>query len=129
VVAKKNHRKLAVIGGHARMLPARGWAMTVGASARQALGPGYTGGGFGFSPALTTEPVHVCALYSPPDRRWMLDLSGALEAIGDALELAGIVANDRQIRSWDGSRIMDPDPEGVGFLSVTVHRYTGEELA
>ena len=132
LVAKKNHRKLAVIGGHARMLPAReweAWARVLGMAARCSLGGTYRGSHCGFSPALTTDPVHVLALYYPPDRRWMLDLSGALEAIGDALELAGVIANDRQIRSWDGSRIMDPDPDGMGYLSVTVHRYLAEEQA
>lgn len=32
------------------------------------------------------------------------DLTGYLQAIGDALELAGVLANDKLIHSWDGSR-------------------------
>ena len=47
--------------------------------------------------------LHVTAVYYCPDRRYP-DLSGMLETVGDLLE--GIVyENDRQIGSWDGSRI------------------------
>ncbi len=33
------------------------------------------------------------------------DLVGYLQAIGDILESAGVVANDERIKSWDGSRL------------------------
>ena len=56
-----------------------------------------------------TENVHVCALYYPPDRKWELDTLAVYEGVGDLLQDAGIIANDRQIKSWDGSRIMEPD--------------------
>lgn len=32
------------------------------------------------------------------------DVSGYINAIGDALEVAGVVDNDELIRSWDGTR-------------------------
>ena len=33
------------------------------------------------------------------------DLSGMTESVGDCLEKAEIIKNDRQIKSWDGSRV------------------------
>jgi Holliday junction resolvase RusA-like endonuclease len=54
-------------------------------------------------------PVHVKALYWLPDKRWWPDLIGLLQGSADLLEKAGIIENDRQIESWDGSRIMGID--------------------
>ena len=51
------------------------------------------------------------ALYWLPDRRSRPDLLGLEEATADILEAAGIVANDRLIVSWDGSRIAGYDRE------------------
>lgn len=52
--------------------------------------------------AALAAPVSVCALiYRDADRG---DLTGYLQAIGDALERAGVVTNDKLIHSWDGSR-------------------------
>jgi len=56
-------------------------------------------------------PVNVRALYWLPDRRSAPDLLGLEEATADILERAGIVANDRLIVSWDGSRIAGYDKE------------------
>lgn len=79
-------------------------------------------------PTLYVGPVHVCAVYTPHDYRWMPDLSGMEESVGDALEVAGIVDNDRQVRSWDGSKITDPDPERWGLV-LTVGTVTAEQAA
>ncbi len=35
------------------------------------------------------------------------DLDGCLVGCGDLLQRAGVVLNDRWIRSWDGSRIIE----------------------
>jgi Holliday junction resolvase RusA-like endonuclease len=52
--------------------------------------------------AVFVVPVSVRALiYRDAERG---DLVGYLQAIGDALERAGVVANDKLIGSWDGSR-------------------------
>lgn len=57
-------------------------------------------------PALwPTESVSVAAVYHPPRQGGVLDLSGMLESVGDMLEMAGVITNDRQVESWDGSRI------------------------
>jgi Holliday junction resolvase RusA-like endonuclease len=51
--------------------------------------------------------VKVTAEYTMPDRRSWPDLTGLMQATGDILEKAGIIANDRDIVSWDGTRILD----------------------
>lgn len=38
------------------------------------------------------------------------DLDNFLAAAGDMLQTAGVIKNDRQIRSWDGSRL-EADPK------------------
>ena len=53
--------------------------------------------------------VHVRALYWLPDNRSKPDLINLEEATADILEAAGIVANDRLIVNWDGSRIAGID--------------------
>ena len=52
---------------------------------------------------MTTEPVHVCATFYYKGNR--PDLSGAAESIGDCLQ-GFLWKNDRQIESWDGSRLV-----------------------
>lgn len=55
-----------------------------------------------------TAPVHVCVEAWLQDAR-KPDLVNLLQGVGDLLEHYGIVANDRLIESWDGSRIMGID--------------------
>ena len=143
---KKNHRKLAVIAGRARMLPAEAWekwADTFEGPARQAIPwarwsqrvierrPAIKRGIPtprapklipGFVPPVTVSRVHVTAVYHPPDLRWMPDLVGVLESVADALERCQILGNDSQIKSWDGSCIMPPDPAKVGKMEIVVRR-------
>lgn len=54
-------------------------------------------------------PVEVTALYWLKDNR-RPDLNNLMAATADILEKAGIVKNDRDIISWDGSRIMGTSP-------------------
>jgi len=54
---------------------------------------------------MITGPVWVKALYWLPDRRSWPDLLGLEEATADILEKDRIIANDKFIVSWDGSRI------------------------
>lgn len=56
-------------------------------------------------------PVCVTAHYWLPDRRGWPDLIGLLQATCDILEKSGIIDNDRNIVSVDGSRIMGVDRE------------------
>jgi Holliday junction resolvase RusA-like endonuclease len=50
--------------------------------------------------------VQVTCLYWLKDKRWWPDLVGLLQGTSDLLEKAKIIANDRNIFSYDGSRIM-----------------------
>lgn len=56
-----------------------------------------------------TGPVQVTARYWMPNRRSWPDLVGLLQATCDILEKAGIIENDRNVVSLDGSRIMGVD--------------------
>jgi len=94
---KKNSKR--VVPGVERPVGSKRWKFFE-ASARWDIRSQYRG-------ALLPGDVHVRVSYYPPDRR-QPDLSAVLETVGDLLE--GIVyANDRQVVSWDGSRILAPD--------------------
>jgi Holliday junction resolvase RusA-like endonuclease len=58
-----------------------------------------------------TGPVQVTARYWMPNRRSWPDLMGLLQATADILEAAGIIENDRDIVSLDGSEIVGVDKE------------------
>jgi Holliday junction resolvase RusA-like endonuclease len=55
-------------------------------------------------------PVRMKCLYWMPDRR-KPDLLGLLQATADILEEAGVIDNDRNVVSFDGSRIMGVDKQ------------------
>lgn len=50
-----------------------------------------------------TGPVWVTALFYRASHT-TADLHGYMQALADALETAGVLADDRQIVSWDGTR-------------------------
>lgn len=58
------------------------------------------------------------------------DLSNFLEAIGDMLQAAGIIKDDRQIEDWDGSRrLKDADnPRVEVFLTILSDQPVQESL-
>ena len=58
-----------------------------------------------------TGPVRVTCRYWMPNRRSWPDLPGLYQATADILEKAGIIANDRNIISMDGSEIVGVDRE------------------
>jgi len=60
---------------------------------------------------MIAGPVWVKALYYLPNRRSWPDLLGLEEATADILEKARVIANDKFIVSWDGSRIAGVDRE------------------
>lgn len=53
-------------------------------------------------------PVHICVHIWLQDAR-KPDLVNILQGVGDLLEHFKILVNDRQIESWDGSRILGID--------------------
>jgi Holliday junction resolvase RusA-like endonuclease len=58
---------------------------------------------------MITGPVWVKALYYMDSRRSWPDMLGLMEATADILEKGRIIANDKFIESWDGTRIMGVD--------------------
>jgi len=63
--------------------------------------------------------------YWLPDKRWYPDLVNLLSASHDILEKAGIIDNDRNIISVDGSQIMGFDKENpraeITIISLSDH--------
>ena len=61
-----------------------------------------------------TGKVAIQATWQMPDRRSWPDWCGLAQALGDILENAKIIENDRLIEHWDGSRIViDKQNPGV----------------
>lgn len=71
-----------------------------------------------------TGKVKVSAIYTMPDRRSWPDLCGLLQATGDVLERAGIIENDRDIVSWDGSYIEDKTSKENPGVLIYIHEIT-----
>ncbi len=92
---KKNHSRLVRAGRRLRLLPSAAherWARSAIAQQRSQWR----------EPPLVA-PVAVRATFYR--ERNVGDLVNYLQALADALEAAGVVANDRLIASWDGSRL------------------------
>ena len=94
--SKKNSKRIYATGRFKKVLPSKAyllWEAGARASALEQIGR--------ISPI--TDPIQINAqiYYKGPQP----DLSGCLESIGDAFE--GILwENDKQIESWDGSRLI-----------------------
>jgi Holliday junction resolvase RusA-like endonuclease len=110
--SKKNSKRIFARGRKVICLPSESyevWESAVHAYAKAQL------------PAIfpIKDKVHVSAsIYYKGPRP---DLSGALESLGDSLE--GIVwVNDRQIESWDGSKLIHD--KGDPRVEITVTNFT-----
>jgi len=62
-------------------------------------------------------PVSVTAKYWLKDNR-RPDLNNLMAATADILEKSGIITNDRNIVSWDGSRIMGVSPNPRAEITI-----------
>lgn len=62
------------------------------------------------------NPVIVTARYIMDNRRAWPDLVGLMQATGDILQRAGVIADDRYIVDWSGTMIYDVDPENPKCL-------------
>lgn len=93
--------------GFPRILPSEAYEEWESAALRECLviRPVLTAAGFTLP---ITSPIGIEALIYR-DRN-VGDLSNYLEAVADMLQAAGIIADDRQIEDWDGSRrLIDRD--------------------
>jgi len=55
------------------------------------------------------------------------DLSGALETVGDVLQAAGIIENDRWIKSWDGTRVVCKHDDQLARTEIVIGVMVGQE--
>lgn len=62
-------------------------------------------------PKFKDTKLHVRCKYWMPNRRSWPDLMGLYQASADIIEKAGIIDNDRNIVSMDGSRIVGIDKD------------------
>ncbi len=62
-------------------------------------------------------PVVVTVQYWLKNKR-RPDLTNLLQATADILEKAGVISDDREIASWDGSRIMGVGPEPRAEITI-----------
>jgi Holliday junction resolvase RusA-like endonuclease len=62
-------------------------------------------------------PVEVTVYYWLKDNR-RPDLNNLMAATADILEKAGVIRNDRDIVSWDGSRIMGTSPNPRAEVNI-----------
>ena len=120
--SKKNSKRVIPIGGVNKprrhiIVPSKAykqWEDAARASACEQMGL--------IDPTPAPVEVEVTAYYKGPEP----DLSGVLESVGDCLE--GIVwVNDRQIKSWDGSRVIHD--KGNPRTVVRVRVYQFEDVA
>jgi Holliday junction resolvase RusA-like endonuclease len=72
-------------------------------------------------------PVQVTARYWMPNRRSWPDLLGLEQATADILEAAGVIKNDRDIVSWDGSRIIGVDKKNPR-TEITIREISEEGI-
>lgn len=97
---KKNHGSVIQRGKRRFHIPSAAWSRWVAAADIF-----WNGGRLGaLSQPLIDESVNCRALfYRDADRG---DAVGYYQGLADLLEKRGIVADDRQIVSWDGSRLL-----------------------
>jgi Holliday junction resolvase RusA-like endonuclease len=93
--SKKNHSRIVRAGRRLRLIPSAAHERWAHSALRQLRLQWRR-------PPITT-PVNVRATFFR--ERAVADAVNLYQALADALERAGVVANDRLIVSWDGSRL------------------------
>lgn len=102
---KKTSNVLATAGGRHVVLPSKAWRDWVKRADIQWPDVGQHEAWFANGPILCE--VNCCALFYREALRG--DAAGYYQGLADLLESRGIVENDKQIVSWDGSRLLkDP---------------------
>lgn len=99
---KKNSGRIVKCGNFPKLLPSKAYTQYEANCLKQITGA---------HKGKIKGKCWVKALYWLPDRRWWPDLLGVEQATGDILQKAGVIANDKDIISWDGSRIAGIDKD------------------
>ena len=93
---KKSHSRIIRAGGRPRIIPSAAHEEWYRVALPQAIAVARCS-------STITYPVNVAAVFFRD--RAVGDAVGYYQALGDLLERAGIIENDRLIASWDGSRL------------------------
>jgi len=105
---KKNSRVHAKVRGRTVPLPSKVYRkmeadVLVWARTSSVLDPARVSGPWGYSTLELAQPLNCEAtFYRDADRG---DAVGYYQGLADALEAAGVVADDKWIKQWDGSRL------------------------
>lgn len=100
-ITKKNSQQIIIAGKRPCIIPSKAFKIYEKAARAQLATA---------SREPITTPVHVKTLYYLATARTP-DLCNLMAATHDILEHCGIIANDEQIKSVDGSRIMGKDAD------------------
>lgn len=100
---KKNSSRVVKVGRFTKVLPSKAFCDWQDAALLEAIQTKFSLARYGVRLPITCG-VQVRALVFREAS--IGDAVGFYQAIGDFLQAAGIIANDRQIVHWDGSRLL-----------------------
>jgi hypothetical protein len=105
---KKNHSTVSTVGGHVRVLPSKPWSewckyAGIKVDGNALVGELLMGKGVRRWSPLTTDYNVKALFYRDRD---IGDAVGYYQGLADLLEKRGVLRDDKQIRSWDGSRLL-----------------------
>lgn len=100
---KKNSSRVVKVGRFTKVLPSKAFCDWQDAALKEVIQTKFSLARFGVRLPITCG-VQVRALVFREAS--IGDAVGFYQAIGDFLQEAGIIANDRQILNWDGSRLL-----------------------
>lgn len=101
-ITKKNSQQIIMAGKRPCIIQSKAYRQYEKAAKEQLS--------FSISLPALGGPIEVKALYYLATTR-MPDLVNLMGATADILENAGVIMDDKQILSWDGSRIMGKDKD------------------
>ncbi len=93
---KKTSNRIFRVGGKPKVMPSEAWLNWAATATVSRLVP--------MPWSNPTGDLNLCALFFRDADRG--DAVGYYQGIADLLERRGILANDKQIVSWDGSRLL-----------------------
>ena len=129
---KKNHGSVIHRGGRKFHIPSEAYTTMEGQIVAWARSRSLQGALFvaadrrlhGACDLFLAQPLNCCAIfYRDADRG---DAVGYYQGLADALEAAGVVADDKWIKQWDGSRLAKDASRPR--IEVTLRALTAEEL-
>lgn len=101
---KKTSNRLVKVGRFRKVLPSKAWEHWV-KHARVQGTMDATDMTWHYTERMLplAVPLHITAIFYRDARRG--DLVGYMQGLADLLEKRGVIANDRQLVNWDGTRL------------------------